>query len=96
MGQCGSPGTSEPVLPIPLGCCTHPPRRRHIPRHIACESIGDYIAGPNHVLPTNGTARFSSPLGTEDFLKRSSIISYTEAGLAVSVPRPCGWLVSRD
>ncbi len=50
--------------------------------HIACESIGDYIAGPNHVLPTNGTARFSSPLGTEDFLKRSSIISYTEAGLA--------------
>ncbi|NLY52067.1 MAG: histidinol dehydrogenase [Firmicutes bacterium] len=50
--------------------------------HTACESIGDYIAGPNHVLPTNGTARFSSPLGTEDFLKRSSIISYTEAGLA--------------
>jgi histidinol dehydrogenase len=50
--------------------------------HIGCEPIGDYIAGPNHVLPTNGTARFSSPLGTEDFLKRSSIISYTEAGLA--------------
>ncbi len=50
--------------------------------HTACESIGDYIAGPNHVLPTNGTARFSSPLGTEDFLKRSSIISYTESGLA--------------
>jgi histidinol dehydrogenase len=50
--------------------------------HTACEPIGDYIAGPNHVLPTNGTARFSSPLGTEDFLKRSSIISYTEAGLA--------------
>ncbi|NMB46188.1 MAG: histidinol dehydrogenase [Firmicutes bacterium] len=50
--------------------------------HIGCEPIGDYIAGPNHVLPTNGTARFSSPLGTEDFVKRSSIISYTEAGLA--------------
>lgn len=50
--------------------------------HVGCEPIGDYIAGPNHVLPTNGTARFSSPLGTEDFLKHSSIISYTERGLA--------------
>ncbi len=41
------------------------------------ESIGDYLAGPNHVLPTGGTARFSSPLGTQDFLKRSSIISFS-------------------
>ncbi len=49
--------------------------------HWACEPVGDYVAGPNHVLPTNGTARFSSPLGLEDFLKRSSIISYTKAGL---------------
>lgn len=49
--------------------------------HWACEPIGDYVAGPNHVLPTNGTARFSSPLGLEDFQKRSSIISYTEVGL---------------
>ncbi|PCK07643.1 MAG: histidinol dehydrogenase [Alteromonadaceae bacterium] len=39
------------------------------------ESIGDYCAGPNHVLPTSGTARFSSPLGVYDFVKRSSIIS---------------------
>ncbi len=39
------------------------------------ESLGDYCAGPNHVLPTSGTARFSSPLGTYDFIKRSSIIS---------------------
>jgi len=39
------------------------------------EAIGDYLAGPNHVLPTGGTARFSSPLGVEDFLKRSSLIS---------------------
>jgi histidinol dehydrogenase len=38
------------------------------------EVIGDYLAGPNHVLPTGGTARFSSPLGVEDFLKRSSVI----------------------
>ncbi len=41
----------------------------------SCEALGDYIAGPNHVLPTSGTARFSSPLGVYDFQKRSSIIS---------------------
>jgi histidinol dehydrogenase len=40
------------------------------------EPVGDYFAGPNHVLPTNGTARFSSPLNVDDFLKKSSIISY--------------------
>jgi histidinol dehydrogenase len=45
------------------------------------ETVGDYWAGPNHILPTNRTARFSSPLGTEDFLKRSSIIYYSENGL---------------
>lgn len=44
------------------------------------EPVGDYMAGTNHVLPTNGTARFFSPLGVWDFLKRSSIISYTRAG----------------
>ena len=42
------------------------------------EPIGDYIAGPNHVLPTMGTARFSSALGVETFLKNSSIISYSQ------------------
>lgn len=47
----------------------------------ATEPIGDYIAGPNHILPTNGTARFSSPLSTHDFVKRSSVIYYTAAGL---------------
>lgn len=47
----------------------------------APEPIGDYIAGPNHILPTNGTARFSSPLSTHDFVKRSSVIYYTAAGL---------------
>lgn len=41
------------------------------------EPVGDYFAGPNHVLPTNGTARFSSPLNVTDFQKRSSIISYS-------------------
>lgn len=44
------------------------------------ESLGDYCAGPNHVLPTSGTARFSSPLGIYDFQKRSSIIEVSEAG----------------
>jgi histidinol dehydrogenase len=45
------------------------------------ESVGDYFAGPNHVLPTNGTARFSSPLNVDDFVKKSSIISYSKAAL---------------
>jgi histidinol dehydrogenase len=44
------------------------------------EAIGDYCAGPNHVLPTAGTARFSSPLGVYDFQKRSSVIGVSEAG----------------
>lgn len=45
------------------------------------EPIGDYFAGPNHTLPTSGTARFSSPLGVDDFVKRSSYISYSRAAL---------------
>jgi histidinol dehydrogenase len=44
------------------------------------ESLGDYCAGPNHVLPTSRTARFSSPLGVYDFQKRSSIIHVSAAG----------------
>ena len=48
---------------------------RHTP-----EAIGDYCAGPNHVLPTSGTARFSSPLGVYDFQKKSSIIYCSESG----------------
>ena len=46
----------------------------------ASESLGDYCAGPNHVLPTSGTARFSSPLGVYDFQKRSSVIQISAAG----------------
>src|SRR5699024_2293521 len=45
------------------------------------EPVGDYFAGPNHVLPTGGTAKFSSPLSVDDFLKKSSIISYSEQAL---------------
>jgi histidinol dehydrogenase len=45
------------------------------------EPVGDYFAGPNHVLPTNGTARFSSPLNVDDFLKKSSVIHYSREAL---------------
>jgi histidinol dehydrogenase len=47
---------------------------------LSCESLGDYCAGPNHVLPTSSTARFSSPLGVYDFQKRSSIIHCSPKG----------------
>lgn len=60
------------------------PRLRHagaifMGKH-TCEALGDYCAGPNHVLPTSRTARFSSPLGVYDFQKRSSLIHVSEAG----------------
>ena len=66
------------------------PRVRHagaifLGRHTP-EVIGDYVAGPNHVLPTGGTARFSSALGVEDFVKRSSLIHYSAKGLREARP----------
>ena len=48
----------------------------------APEALGDYFAGPNHTLPTSGTARFSSPLGVDDFVKRSSFLYYDQSALA--------------
>lgn len=45
------------------------------------EPVGDYFAGPNHILPTNGTARFSSPLNVDDFMKKSSLIRYSKEAL---------------
>jgi histidinol dehydrogenase len=45
------------------------------------EAMGDYLAGPNHILPTGGTARFSSPLGVYDFIKRTSVLSFSAAAL---------------
>ncbi|MDI9509539.1 MAG: histidinol dehydrogenase, partial [Bacillota bacterium] len=45
------------------------------------EPLGDYMAGPNHTLPTNGTAKFFSPLSVDDFIKKSSIISYSKEAL---------------
>ncbi len=49
--------------------------------HYTPESVGDYIAGPNHVLPTSGTARFFSPLGVEDFVKKSSLLAFSKEAL---------------
>jgi histidinol dehydrogenase len=54
--------------------------------HWTPESIGDYVAGPNHVLPTGGTARFSSPLSVDDFVKKSSVISYSFEALELDGP----------
>ena len=50
------------------------------------ESVGDYVAGPNHVLPTGGTARFSSPLSVDDFVKKSSVLSYSFEALEMDGP----------
>jgi len=50
------------------------------------ESVGDYVAGPNHVLPTGGTARFSSPLSVDDFVKKSSVLSYSFEALEIDGP----------
>ncbi len=50
------------------------------------ESVGDYIAGPNHVLPTGGTARYASPLSVDDFLKKTSIVSYNKRALKKVTP----------
>ena len=55
---------------------------RHTP-----EALGDYFAGPNHTLPTSGTARFSSPLGVDDFVKKSSFLYYTREALGEVAPR---------
>ena len=68
--------------------CQNPHRWEPLLRHAGAiflgaftsESLGDYCAGPNHVLPTSGTARFSSPLGVYDFQKRSSLIEVSEQG----------------
>ena len=54
--------------------------------HYTPEAVGDYLAGPNHVLPTSGTARFSSPLGVYDFVKKTSIMSYSPEALEKDAP----------
>ena len=80
---------SNRIAPEHLEVSSRDPHRREpLLRHAGAiflgaytsESLGDYCAGPNHVLPTSGTARFSSPLGVYDFQKRSSLIEVSEAG----------------
>jgi histidinol dehydrogenase len=80
---------SNRIAPEHLEICSSNPRQwEPLLRHAGAiflggyssESLGDYCAGPNHVLPTAGTARFSSPLGVYDFQKRSSLIEVTHAG----------------
>jgi len=63
--------------------------------HYTPEAIGDYLAGPNHVLPTSGTARFSSPLGVYDFIKRTSLISYSREAL-VQAGKACQTLAEME
>ena len=50
------------------------------------EAVGDYIAGPSHILPTGTAARYASPLSVDDFLKKTSLISYTKPALAKVTP----------
>jgi histidinol dehydrogenase len=80
---------SNRIAPEHLEVSSHEPHRwEPFLRHAGAiflgaytsESLGDYCAGPNHVLPTSGTARFSSPLGVYDFQKRSSLIEVSAAG----------------
>ena len=63
---------------------------RHTP-----EVAGDYLAGPNHVLPTAGTARFSSPLSVDDFQTRSSLLSLTPEALAAGGSPSRAWRIWR-
>ena len=86
---------SNLIAPEHLEISSHEPHRwEPLLRHAGAiflgaytsESLGDYCAGPNHVLPTSGTARFSSPLGVYDFQKRSSLIEVSQEGAQVLGP----------
>jgi histidinol dehydrogenase len=86
---------SNRIAPEHLEVSSHEPHRwEPLLRHAGAiflgaftsESLGDYCAGPNHVLPTSGTARFSSPLGVYDFQKRSSLIEVSAQGAQVLGP----------
>ena len=54
--------------------------------HDTPEAVGDYIAGPNHTLPTSGAARYASPLSTETFMKHTSLVQYTRSALTAIAP----------
>ena len=61
-------------------------RRRRVHRPMDAASLGDYMAGPSHVLPTFRSARFASALGVEDFLRRVHVVKTDQAGLAAAAP----------
>ena len=63
--------------------------------HNTPEAIGDYVAGPNHTLPTGGTAKFYSPLGVEDFMKKSSIISFSQNAID-EIGRECALIANTE
>ena len=69
------------------GVRPHPPRRRGVPRPFCPEAVGDYVAGPNHVLPTGRTARFASGLSVFDFLKRTTWVQADAGGAGAGRPR---------
>ena len=75
-------GDRQSLAMAPAG----PRRRRGLPRRLQPGALGDYLAGPNHVLPTGGSARFASPLGAYDFLKRTSIIEASAGALPALGP----------
>ena len=75
------PSISSWRSPIPKRCLEKSATpARYFSAATLREALGDYCAGPNHVLPTSRTARFSSPLGVYDFQKRSSVIAVSPAG----------------
>ncbi|MCF6331628.1 MAG: histidinol dehydrogenase [Sulfurimonas sp.] len=63
--------------------------------HYTPEAIGDYVAGPNHTLPTGGTAKFYSPLGVENFMKKTSIISFSKKGIN-EIGEECALIASTE
>ncbi|MCF6340713.1 MAG: histidinol dehydrogenase [Sulfurimonas sp.] len=63
--------------------------------HYTPEAIGDYVAGPNHTLPTGGTAKFYSPLGVENFMKKTSIISFSKKGIN-EIGEACALIASTE
>jgi histidinol dehydrogenase len=63
--------------------------------HYTPEAIGDYMAGPNHTLPTGGTAKFYSPLGVENFMKKTSIISFSQKAIN-DIGRECALIASTE
>ena len=82
MADVVAPEHLEVVTALRVSCCrTCTTQARSSSASMRPEPLGDYMAGPCHVLPTSGTARFFSPLSTDTFLKKTSVIEYTRDAL---------------